>query len=275
LSWICSNLQHDNMRENKTLFLTNWKRIARNIVVSVYFLCGGRWRVNSKNKIPRVTRPLYVRSTQIGRGHAYPFSAVCDNNRKDVSYAQIRYVRAPPTPVTKHTVGEKRILSNPFGRHLSRNDTAHVFTENFTWPNRRCFGARLVRHEIGRSNCVTVSVVVPTDLYYERIHRHQRHHEHHGPSVVVGGGGGGGERSADGGQPAPGAKKPQTPYTIEEILKPTAPRPRPPSPCGLLVDGVCTCGLAGSVVSAAFYADVQQQYMQCSQHLRYWVPLRY
>lgn len=91
------------------------------------------------------------------------------------------------------------------------------------------------------------------DLYYERIHQH---HNEHGPSVI-------GEPSN--GQPAAGAKKPHTPYTIEEILKPTAPRLRPPSPCGLLVDGVCTCGLTGNVVSTAFYVDVQQQFM-CQQH---------
>lgn len=96
-----------------------------------------------------------------------------------------------------------------------------------------------------------------TDLYYEQI---QQHHYENGPSAV-------GEPSN--GQPAPGVKKPHTPYTIEEILKPTAPRPRPPSPCGLLVDGVCTCGLTGSVVSTAFYVDVQQQFM-CSQQHRYW-----
>ncbi|XP_025208698.1 paired box pox-neuro protein-like [Melanaphis sacchari] len=105
----------------------------------------------------------------------------------------------------------------------------------------------------------------PLDLYYERIHQHI--HENGSASIA-------GEPSN--GQPAPpGPKKPHTPYTIEEILKPTAPRPRPPSPCGLLVDGVCTCGLTAgsSVVSAAYYVDVQQQQQQqqfmCSQSHRY------
>jgi len=181
-------------------------------------------------------------------------------------YQYVCYVRTPRTRLP-NTVGGKRTR---LFRETSP-DAAHVFTANVSPAaaprdnhNAAVSRARLICHEISRQSiCVTVSVI-STDLYYERIHRHQRHHEQHGPSVVVG------ERSADGGQPAPGAKKPQTPYTIEEILKPTAPRPRPPSPCGLLVDGVCTCGLAaGSVVSAAFYADVQQQYMQCSQHLRY------
>lgn len=102
-------------------------------------------------------------------------------------------------------------------------------------------------------------------MYYERVHQHI--HEN-GPAIVAGG--------PSNGQPAlPGTKKPHTPYTIEEILKPAAPRPRPPSPCGLLADGVCTCGLtAGNVVSAAFYVNVQQQQDQqfiCNQSLhRYW-----
>lgn len=90
-------------------------------------------------------------------------------------------------------------------------------------------------------------------MYYERIHQQ---HQENGPSFI-------GEPSN--GQPAPSPKKPHTPYTIEEILKPVAPRPRPPSPCGLLMDGVCTCGLTGNVMSTAFYVDVQQQFM-CQQH---------
>lgn len=94
-------------------------------------------------------------------------------------------------------------------------------------------------------------------MYYEQI---QLHHHENGPSTI-------GEPSH--GQALPGVKKPHTPYTIEEILKPTAPRPRAPSPCGLLVDGVCTCGLTGNVVSTAFYVDVQQQFM-CSQQHRFW-----
>ncbi|XP_060839638.1 paired box protein Pax-1-like [Rhopalosiphum padi] len=102
----------------------------------------------------------------------------------------------------------------------------------------------------------------PLDLYYERIHQHI----HENGSVSVAG-------EPSNGQPAlPGPKKPHTPYTIEEILKPTAPRPRPPSPCGLLVDGVCTCGLTAgnATVSAAYYVDVQQQQQFiCSQPHRY------
>uniref|UniRef100_A0A2S2PAB4 Uncharacterized protein n=1 Tax=Schizaphis graminum TaxID=13262 RepID=A0A2S2PAB4_SCHGA len=104
----------------------------------------------------------------------------------------------------------------------------------------------------------------PLDLYYERIHQHI----HENGSVSVAG-------EPSNGQPAPpGPKKPHTPYTIEEILKPTAPRPRPPSPCGLFVDGVCTCGLTAgnATVSAAYYVDVQQQQQQqfiCSQPHRY------
>lgn len=99
-----------------------------------------------------------------------------------------------------------------------------------------------------------------TDFYYERIQL--QHHHDNGPGVVAGG------EPSNG--PPGAAKKPNTAYTIEEILKkPVAPRPRPPSPCGLLVDGVCTCGLtatsSGDMVSAAFYVDVQRQVMQCSQ----------
>ncbi|XP_015372916.1 PREDICTED: paired box protein Pax-9-like [Diuraphis noxia] len=101
----------------------------------------------------------------------------------------------------------------------------------------------------------------PLDLYYERIHQHI--HENGHVSVVGG--------PLNGQLAPPSPKKPHTPYTIEEILKkPTALLPRPPSPCGLITDGVCTCGLtAGNAVSAAFYVNVQQQHQQfiCSQPL--------
>ncbi|VVC33400.1 Winged helix-turn-helix DNA-binding domain,Homeobox domain-like,Paired domain [Cinara cedri] len=155
------------------------------------------------------------------------------------------------------------------GAGLHKNKTTNG---NFTKKSTRC------KQDI--SNRITGSVIVPPpirnvpwihplDLYYERIHQQQQqqqqqqqHRNSNGPMNVAG--------VPSTGQCAPldgvNKNKLRTPYTIEEILKPKAPRPRTPSPCGLLVDGVCTCGLTGNMVSAAFYVDVQQQFMCSQQH---------
>ncbi|XP_050422881.1 protein gooseberry-like [Adelges cooleyi] len=121
---------------------------------------------------------------------------------------------------------------------------------HFTKKSAKCKQQEAINRTLGSSTAPptmhNIPWIHPLDFYYERIHQHQSDYV---PSAS---------------RPKQGEKKPRTPYTIEEILKPTAPRPRTSSPCRLLVDGICTCGLTSNVVStAAFYLDVQQQQPVC------------
>ncbi|XP_050540017.1 paired box protein Pax-8-like [Daktulosphaira vitifoliae] len=140
------------------------------------------------------------------------------------------------------------------GAGLQKNKFNHG---NFSKKNPKC-KQDAINRTLGSSNMQSMVQNIPWmhpfDLYYDRIHQH--HQNDQILSSLV---------DSSTSKPAQGLKKQRTPYTIEEILKPTTPQHKNPSPCRLVTDGVCTCGLSSNIVSTAFYVGVQQQSM-CYQH---------